>query len=99
MFQTVRKSFHQMGIDSPFSFNFRNLFLLLALFQAVVTSFIYILLEAKSMPEYGIAFYSCVTALAAMTVFLIDIWKFSDFSKLFAKYEMFIEKSKRIVRR
>lgn len=96
MFEIIRETLHQMGIDLPFSFNFRNLFLILALVQAIISSVLCFLWEAKLMSDYGLCFYAFVTESTVLAIFAINIWKIADILKLFEKCEKFVEKSKQL---
>lgn len=53
----------------------------------------FIIFKAKTVVEYGLAFYPLVTAFTAGPTFLVGLWKRKDISKVIQHFEKFIEKS------
>lgn len=99
-FQAVKKFFHMMGIYSPeqnpnSSFNAKMFIILLVLIISFIQTVGVLLFKAKTIFDYGIAFYASITILGAVTVDALIIWKRVYFFTITEKFDAFIGKSKR----
>lgn len=100
LFQFIQKCHQTIGI-SPFRPNQKqrltNLIqtiLLISLAQFMLTTAAFALFDAKSMFEYGFAFYSFVTMINCIAIYLILIWQSQNTLEFIKSGEAFIAKSK-----
>lgn len=101
---SVQKFYHMMGIypsqtknqktDFVLSFNAKNTFQIISMMELVISTLVFIFVEAKSSDEFGIAFYVLITVSHELIHFLINMIIIkSELLELIGKYEAFIEKS------
>lgn len=99
LFQAARR-FHEMaGIYPPqphqnHSFTFKNLTILCGQCAAFFGVFGFFVFLAKSMAEFSISFYSSITVIFMINVFVVNIWKAPIIYKLMETAEKLTAKSK-----
>lgn len=105
LLRSVRKYFETIGIHSLHPnrrvspINWISFVYFIAVAQVIIARGAFIILEAKTAVEYGLAFYTFVCGLATVAAISIIIWKNEKMFNLLLDLEKFIEKSKsRIVR-
>lgn len=99
LFQSLQTFYRMMGIypsqtDKMPSFNFRNLFIPLNLLVLFILQIGFFLFKAKSIVERAETFYSSLTIIGCMMIFLLQFWEMTNILELIEKFEKFIEKSK-----
>lgn len=99
LFQFVQKIYHIICIE-PLQSNQRqcsivskrNFFVFFA-GQMSVTSFIFLIFEAKSMFDYVLAYMAFITANNGIVIYLLFIWQLKNSFKFIGNCEGFIKKS------
>lgn len=99
LFQFIQKTYKNIDIHqsepngnrSPL--NLKNVFILFCHAQFFISSTTYILFNAKSMIEYGMAFFICTSIVASGTVYLVLTWQIKITLNYIENCERFIEKS------
>lgn len=98
LFKITQQICRNIGIFPPESNQNRTLTrfnywaILLSLVQLFISSAAYLMLEANSLMEYGIVFYSCTTLGFCFFLYLVFIWQVEIISKYIRDFEKFIEK-------
>lgn len=98
LLQSVREYFKNIGIsysnrrDLPI--NWINLVYFIAFTQIILSRGAFIVLEAKTAIEFGLAFYTFVCGLATTAAVSIIIWKNENMFNILQNLEKFVEKSK-----
>lgn len=100
-FQSIRKFYQTLGVCSlqfnkTYSFNGRIVFFYFTAIVVWISEICFCLFEAKSVIDYGKSSYALTIQLTIFWEFSTTIWQISNISSLIEKYEMFIEKSKRM---
>lgn len=99
LFSFIQKTYHDTGINPPTcnqnrsSINSKNWIILCCLTLILLPSTAYLLLEANSLIEYGMAFFICVTVIGLFIVYLIPLWESKTIFNFIENSEQFIEKS------
>lgn len=99
VFQFLKKSYQTIGFHpsrsgQSFSFDLRNLFVLMSILQLCSSSLTYFLFGARSLFGYGASFYASITTLYAFIILSIKLRKISNILILIKKFEEYIERSK-----
>lgn len=94
IFSSVQKFYQMMGISPLNKNSLKNTFLVISLIQLCSSTGCFILFEAKSIDEFGFAFYVFITTLTQLGHLLINTNKIRKITELIESYEAFIEKSK-----
>lgn len=98
LFQTVQKCSETIGIcpyhknHKDSKFNWKNAVYLVAMVPT--GPLLFLLFETERAVEIGLVFYISVSGLASVAAYLEFIRKKENIFKIFASFEMFIEKSK-----
>lgn len=96
LFQFNQKNFKAMGADlneSDSKWNWINVLNVIGFGHMFIVRGAFILFEAQTVVEYGLAFYPFVTAFTAGLTVLIGVWKRKNVARIIQKFEKFIEKS------
>lgn len=99
LFRCVRRLFKSIGIvpskhSEHFAFNWRNLFISSSILIMLVLQVEFFFFEAKSIQEYGLSFYGCVSLILFVFDAAIIVWQMPNILKLMENLEKFIELSK-----
>lgn len=103
LFQFIRNLHKTIGLTAPSfdqsnqqrcSFNFRNISILICMIELTISSILYFLFEATALNEQAESFYTCLSEIACISDFLVNIWNVPKMVKLIEKFERFIEKRK-----
>lgn len=94
--QTVGIKFSKSN-ENRSKFEPMQLFLYGSLILLSMTSLAFLLYDAKSMVEYGIIFFTLLSAKFALVVYFMFIFKAEDNLKFTAICEKFIEKSESVI--
>lgn len=62
--------------------------------ELTISSILYFLFEAIALNEQAESFYTCLSEIACISDFLVNIWNVPKMVKLIEKFERFIEKRK-----
>lgn len=98
LFQTIQKLNRLLGLspesNQSYSLNAKNVLILYTQIQGFIYTAAFGIFQAKTMREYGDAFYQSVTELSAA----INLWNFiGEINRLYnfiEKFEGIIQKSK-----
>lgn len=95
LFQFNHKSFKAIGIDvnDDSRWNWINILNVIGFVHMILVRGAFLLLEADTIVDYGLAFYPFATGFTAGLTVIVGIWKREDIFKMIQKYEKFIEKS------
>lgn len=99
LFQFIRRIYQTMGILSPSSnnqkypINSKILIILLPTTFFCISSVIFLLLESKSIQEYGDSLYWSTSAIEAVFLFFRTVWKMPVTLKFIEQFEEIIQKS------
>lgn len=100
IFQYYQKSLHFIGIypsqpnEKQSPINLKNKILLIACLQTVLTTAAFIIFDATSMFDFGMAFFALISISECEFSVLILIWQSDNTFQFFTTCEKFIEKSK-----
>lgn len=99
LFQTVKKCYQMLGINSSqsnqtFAHRSRKFLFVLLIKLTILSQFGCFLLETESIQEYGYTFFDVSTGLCILSIFAITVSRISHISKCIEMCEQFIEKSK-----
>lgn len=99
LFQFYQKICKQMGIlpipaNRHFVLNWRILLILLFICNFLISSLIFLSLNAKSMLDIGDSVFMCISAIVGIALVLVTIWKMPIVSRIIAQFQEIIEKSK-----
>lgn len=96
LFKFIQKTYHGIGIFSPksnqipSSINSKNWLNLFCHMEFLISSIAYLLFEANSMIEYGLAFYICTTVLTSLIFYLIPLGESENILNFIQNCEQFI---------
>lgn len=99
LFQFNERNFKAMGIYEPQTnqrdskWNWINFVYLFGYAHLIIVRGAFLLFQAKSAVEYGLAFYPFVAAYTAGSAVLVTIWKKTNIFHVIRNFEKFIEKS------
>lgn len=101
LFESTQKNFQAIGIYPTSQFNHNHSRInskiwafLLCLTQFFISTVAYLMFEANSMFDYGMAFFTCTATVFAFISYLILFWQIENILKYIESCERFIEKSK-----
>lgn len=99
LFRCVRRLFRSIGIvptkhSEHFAFNWRNLLISPSILIMLVLQVAFFFFKAKSIQEYGLSFYGCVSLILIVFYAAIIVWQMPNILKLMKNLEKFIELSK-----
>lgn len=99
LFRSLHGFYREIGINlrqsnEKWSLNWRNLFVLFFLLAMTIAIVAFLLFNAKSVIEFGLGFYGCVTTICCTMNLLLLLWQSTDISKLIESSSEFIGKSK-----
>lgn len=100
LFKFIQKANREIGIHPSHSnqisrrINSKVWFIILCHADFFISSAANLVFEANSMIEYGIACYTCSTAVFSVATYLISFWQMENILKFIENCERFIEKSK-----
>lgn len=101
--QFFRKCHQTIGIcppqpnQKPCLINWTKTILLISCVQVMFTTVAFLAFEAKSMFDYGFAFYVLISIINSMAIYLIFTWQSRNTFEFIGNCEQFIEKSKWMV--
>lgn len=97
LFQFIKRAYQSVGVY-PFqpsqnhtTFNLKNWIYLICCMQFLISTFCFLLFEAKSMFDYGIAFYVSLYLFFAMVQYSIFIFQIESTYKFIESCARFIE--------
>lgn len=102
-FQFIQKIYQEIGIHPRRSnqkrnaINWKKWLNLFCLAQFFITSAAYLLFDAKSMIEYGMAFFTCATVVASTIIYLVLFWQMKNTLDYIERCERFVEKSESVL--
>lgn len=100
LFQSVRKSYQMIGLDSmqsnpiPKLYNERIFFIVFSVTQWLISSAAFLVFKAETVQEIATSFYISTTELFLLATFFSLIMHMGDISKVTEALEDFIEKSR-----
>lgn len=102
LFQSIQKYYQLLGIyptllNNKCSPNARNLMVLFCYVQYGISALAFFVMEAESVLEYGISFYTYISMLYCVYYFLILYKQMPKILQLIEQFEQFMDKSTLIV--
>lgn len=99
LFKFLKSTYTRIGIlpaesnQNTNPINWKNCFFLLCEGQFFISSVTFLLFEANSMIEYGMASFMCLTTLLCTILYWILFWQMKHISKFIENFERFTEQS------
>lgn len=99
LFEFIKKCYRIVGLESTQenrqhpSFNSTNCIVISLMVQMIMSLVAFLLLEAKSVLEYGRIFYGLESTVSAMIIYVISIRQINNISTFIEDCDGFIESS------
>lgn len=98
LFKFIRKTFqfigfHALASNQSHRINSKIWINIFCLAQFLFSTTAFLLFDANSMMEYGMEFFTCITLIATMILYLTLVWQMGNILNYIENCEQFIGKS------